>query len=82
MSAGSGLSCDRGMDNQENLDKKKLTVILPGKVMTVSFRRTIESLKDIAASQQMTVHLQDIIQGHRHLFYQGLRTHSPNPLNC
>ena len=50
--------------------------------MTVSFRRIIESLQDIAASQQMAVHLQVIVQGHRHLLYQGLGTHSPNPLNC
>ena len=32
--------------------------------MTVRFRRIIESLKNIATSQQMTVHLQVIIQGY------------------
>ena len=30
----------------------------------------------------MTEHLQVIVEGHRHLLYQGLGTHSPNHLNC
>ena len=70
------------MDNQEHLNKKKLAVKSPGRGMTVSFRRIIKSLKDIAASRQMTEHLQVIVEGHRHLLYQGMGIHSPNPLNC
>lgn len=41
MSAGSGLSSDRGMDNQEHLNKKELAVKSPGRGMTVSFRKII-----------------------------------------
>ena len=59
------------MDNQEHLNKKKPTVRLSGRGMTVSYRRIIESLKDIAASRQMTEHLQVIVEGHDTPFIKG-----------
>lgn len=59
------------MDNQKQLYKKKLTVRFSGRGMTLSLKRIIKSLKDIAASQQMTVHLQVIVQGHKPPFIKG-----------
>ena len=59
------------MDKSRTLEKQKLAANSPGRGMTVRFRRIIESLKDIVASQQMTVHLQVIVQGHDTPFSKG-----------